>query len=95
MQMNATLIKEKKDKLIKKKACFNCRIPGHFANKYRKPKKSQGKANHGTRQQITTAIHVYTPDESSTEEISETDDELLEWYKKKPMDQEEEIALAI
>ena len=78
MQLNATLTKEEKEKLVKKKACFNCGIPGHFANKCRKPKKSQGTANHGTRQQIATAIHVYTPDESSTEEISETDDKLLE-----------------
>jgi hypothetical protein len=82
MQMNATLTKEEKKKLIEKKACFNCGIPGHFANKCRKPKKVQGTANHGQRQQIATAIHVYTPDESSTEENSETDDELPEQYKK-------------
>ena len=89
MQMNATLTKEEKDKLIKKKACFNCGIPGHFANKCRKPKKSQGTANHGTRQQIATAIHVYTPDESSTEEISETDDEIPEQYKRRIQQQAE------
>jgi hypothetical protein len=46
MQMNATLTKEEKEKLIKKKACFNCGIPGHFANKCRK-KKAQGTANQG------------------------------------------------
>ena len=78
MQMNATLTKEKKDELIKKKACFNCGILGHFANKCRKPKKVHGTANQGQRQQIATAIHVYTPEESSTDEYSETDDELPE-----------------
>lgn len=86
MQMNATLTKEEKEKLVKKKACFNCGIPGHFANKCRKPKKAHGTANQGQRQQIATAIHVYTPDESSTEEISETDDELPEQYKKKQIE---------
>ena len=33
------LIKEEKDKLIKKKACFNYKILGYFANKYYKLKK--------------------------------------------------------
>ncbi len=87
MQMNATMTKEEKDKLIKKKACFNCGIPGHFANKCRKPKKNQGKANQGSRQQIATAIHVVTPAESSTENDSETDDELPEEYKKEKIAQ--------
>jgi hypothetical protein len=40
MQMNTTLTKEEKDKLIKKKACFNYRIPEYFTNKCQKPKKS-------------------------------------------------------
>ena len=89
MQLNATLTKEEKEKLVKKKACFNCGIPGHFANKCRKPKKNQGTASQGSRQQIATAIHVVTPDESSTEEISETDDELPERYKKRIQQQAE------
>jgi hypothetical protein len=38
--MNAAIIKEEKDKLIKKKAYFNYRILGHFTNKYQKPRKS-------------------------------------------------------
>jgi hypothetical protein len=87
IQINAAITKKEKDKLIKKKACFNCRIPGHFTNKCRKPRKSQGTANQGT-QQIATAIHIYTPDESSTEEMSETDDELPDKYKTEKVQQQ-------
>ena len=77
-----TLTKEEKEKLIKKKACFNYGIPGHFANKCRKPKKAHGMASQGQRQQIATAIHIYILDKSSNENELEIDDELPERYKK-------------
>ena len=35
-------------------------------------------ASHRTRQQVTTAIYIYTPNKSSTKEISEIDNKLLE-----------------
>ena len=71
-------MKKEKEKLVKKKACFNYRILEYFANKCCKLKKSQGTASHGTRQQVATAIYIYTSNESSMEEILEIDNELLE-----------------
>jgi hypothetical protein len=45
------------------------------------------KHNNNNNQQIVTAIYIYTPDESSTKEMLETDNELLDEYKIKKVQQ--------
>src|SRR5689334_718358 len=74
MQLNMT--KEEKQKLVKEKKYFNCRKPGHYANKCRKPRKNLRPANSNSREQIVTMIPlVHIKTDSEYKEIAGSDKE--------------------